>query len=83
MNVIYYLHIEVPPILTSSTRLTINVYSLRTAKVSNCNGGGQCGTCVVQVKDADGWDERSDWEAGKLKVWRRKSQIKMIQEGDR
>lgn len=60
--VIYYFHLEVPP-----NPYVFN-YSLR--KVSNCNGGGQCGTCVVQVEDADGWDKRSDWEAGKLKVWR-------------
>ena len=37
-------------------------------QMTNCNGGGQCGTCAVQVEEAEGWDPRSDWEAGKLKV---------------
>lgn len=39
-----------------------------TRQMTNCNGGGQCGTCAVQVDQADGWDPRSDWEAKKLKV---------------
>ncbi|KAJ1456386.1 hypothetical protein M885DRAFT_517915 [Pelagophyceae sp. CCMP2097] len=35
-------------------------------KMTNCNGGGQCGTCVVAVSD-DEFDERPEWMADKLK----------------
>lgn len=35
-------------------------------KMTNCNGGGQCGTCVVKVVGS-GWSPRTDWESGKLK----------------
>lgn len=42
-------------------------------QMTNCNGGGQCGTCAVQVDKADGWDPRSDWEANKLKVKKRRA----------
>ncbi|CBN80192.1 conserved unknown protein [Ectocarpus siliculosus] len=44
----------------------VEVYDM-VGKMTNCNGGGQCGTCVVQVVEAEGWDPRSEWEAGKLK----------------
>ncbi|CAM9180871.1 unnamed protein product [Pylaiella littoralis] len=44
----------------------VEVYDM-VGKMTNCNGGGQCGTCAVQVDEADGWDPRSDWEAKKLK----------------
>ncbi|CAM9853976.1 unnamed protein product [Laminaria digitata] len=44
----------------------VEVYDM-VGKMTNCNGGGQCGTCAVQVEKAEGWDPRSDWEAGKLK----------------
>lgn len=43
-------------------------FSVNYNQMTNCNGGGQCGTCVVQVVEAEGWDPRSEWEAGKLKV---------------
>lgn len=42
--------------------------ALISLQMTNCNGGGQCGTCVVQMDDAEGWDERSEWEANKLMV---------------
>ncbi|CAB1108615.1 unnamed protein product [Ectocarpus sp. CCAP 1310/34] len=44
----------------------VEVYDM-VGKMTNCNGGGQCGTCVVEIVEAEGWDPRSEWEAGKLK----------------
>ncbi|CAM9813077.1 unnamed protein product [Chrysoparadoxa australica] len=35
-------------------------------KMTNCNGSGQCATCVVAV-EGEGWSERSEWEDNKLK----------------
>jgi ferredoxin len=36
-------------------------------KLMNCNGAGQCGTCVVDVEDVDGtYDARPDWMTKKL-----------------
>ena len=34
--------------------------------LTNCNGAGQCGTCVVNVAD-DAFGPRYDWETAKLK----------------
>lgn len=42
------------------------IYDFR-GTLTNCNGGGQCGTCVVALDDAPAFTPRSDWEAGKLK----------------
>ncbi|KAG5190451.1 hypothetical protein JKP88DRAFT_192205 [Tribonema minus] len=36
------------------------------AVMTNCNGAGQCGTCVTKVV-GQGWSPRSDYEANKLK----------------
>ncbi|CAM9934293.1 unnamed protein product [Ectocarpus sp. 6 AP-2014] len=35
----------------------VEVYDM-VGKMTNCNGGGQCGTCVVQVVEAKEWDPR-------------------------
>lgn len=34
--------------------------------ITNCNGGGQCGTCVVEVIGGEGCGEKSEWETKKL-----------------
>jgi len=37
-------------------------------KMMNCNGGGQCGTCIVEVVEGSGYlSERSNAEDRKLK----------------
>jgi len=41
------------------------VYDFR-GMMTNCNGGGQCATCVVDVADL-AFGPQSDWEASKLK----------------
>lgn len=39
------------------------------AKLTNCGGGGSCGTCVVSVVDNDDWEQRPDFEALRLKKY--------------
>lgn len=46
----------------------VNVYGDR-AKLTNCGGGGQCGTCAVLVEDAEDWVARSDFEGLRLKKY--------------
>ena len=38
-------------------------------KLTNCGGGGSCGTCVVSVVDNEDWEKRPDFEAKKLKKY--------------
>ncbi|KAJ8613945.1 hypothetical protein CTAYLR_008783 [Chrysophaeum taylorii] len=42
-----------------------NVYDFK-GTLTNCNGAGQCGTCVVAVDDAPDFAPRSGWESDKL-----------------
>ncbi|EWM26017.1 ferredoxin [Nannochloropsis gaditana] len=42
----------------------IDVYDLM-GKMTNCNGAGQCGTCVVKVTSPS-WGLRSEYEADKI-----------------
>lgn len=44
----------------------VEVYDLM-GKLSNCNGAGQCGTCVVRV-EAGAWGGRSQYEESKLQA---------------
>jgi ferredoxin len=39
------------------------------AKLTNCGGGGSCGTCVVKVINNADWVERPDFEAKRLKKY--------------
>ncbi|KAM3571174.1 hypothetical protein VYU27_006784 [Nannochloropsis oceanica] len=42
----------------------VDVYDL-ISKMTNCNGAGQCGTCVVKVTSPS-WGIRSEYEAAKI-----------------
>jgi ferredoxin len=46
----------------------IDVYT-NTAKLTNCGGGLQCGTCVVDVQNDEDWESRADIEAKRLKKY--------------
>jgi ferredoxin len=47
----------------------IDVYDLK-GKVSNCGGGGQCGTCVVRLNvDKNDWEPKPDFETKRLKKY--------------
>lgn len=46
----------------------IDVYT-NSAKLTNCGGGLQCGTCVVDVQDDEDWEPRADIEAKRLKKY--------------
>lgn len=46
----------------------IDVYT-NTEKLTNCGGGLQCGTCVVDVMGDIDWEARSDIEAKRLKKY--------------
>lgn len=46
----------------------INVHGDR-ANLTNCGGGGQCGTCAVLIEDADDWDSRAELEGLRLKKY--------------
>ena len=50
------------------TQAQLDVYDLK-GKVTNCGGGGVCGTCVVNVETAkdDDWEPRSTLEKARLK----------------
>jgi len=39
------------------------------ARLTNCGGGGSCGTCVVAITNAVDWDPRPEWESKKLKKY--------------
>ncbi len=43
----------------------VDVYDF-VGKISNCNGAGQCGTCVVKL-ESKVWGPRSEYEAEKIK----------------
>ena len=51
-----------------STLLANNVelYQGLKKKLGNCGGGGQCTFCAVDMIEAEGWGERSDWEEQKI-----------------
>jgi ferredoxin len=40
-----------------------------TAKLTNCGGGGSCGTCVVSITENKDWEERPSFESKKLKKY--------------
>lgn len=44
----------------------VELYRGLSKKLGNCGGGGQCTFCAVEVTEADGWYERSDWEDKKI-----------------
>lgn len=44
-----------------------DVYSGK-AKLTNCGGGGVCGTCAVAV-EAEDWEERPAFEAQRLRKY--------------
>ena len=46
----------------------VEVYGDR-AKLTNCGGGGQCGTCAVLVEDAEDWEVRSEFDGLRLKKY--------------
>lgn len=46
----------------------IDVYT-NTAKMTNCAGALQCGTCVVDVQGDEDWEPRADIEAKRLKKY--------------
>jgi ferredoxin len=43
----------------------VNVHGDR-AKLTNCGGGGQCGTCAVLIDDTEDWEPRVEREALRL-----------------
>lgn len=46
----------------------VDVYSGK-SKLTNCGGGGQCGTCAVLVSDNADWEMRAGFEAARLKKY--------------
>jgi ferredoxin len=46
----------------------VDVYGVK-GKLTNCGGGGSCGTCAVRVTDNDYWEQRPDFEALRLKKY--------------
>jgi len=44
----------------------VEVYRGLKKKLGNCGGGGQCTFCAVDFEDSEGWQERSDYENGKI-----------------
>lgn len=61
----------------------IDVYDVR-GKVTNCGGGGSCGTCGVEILDNDGWEPRPDFEGRRLKRFSDKARLSCntVVEGD-
>mmetsp|Transcript_12031 Transcript_12031/g.11678 ORF Transcript_12031/g.11678 Transcript_12031/m.11678 type:complete len:241 (-) Transcript_12031:61-783(-) len=61
----------------------VNVYGDR-AKLVNCGGSGQCGTCAVLVNEAQDWESRSELEGLRLKKYGGSSRLSCITaiEGD-
>ena len=45
----------------------VEVYKGMKQKLGNCGGGGQCTFCAFDFVEATGWEERSEYEDGKLK----------------
>lgn len=54
------------------------------AKLTNCAGGGTCGTCAVEICDNEFWEARPDFEARKLKRYSDKARLacNTVIEGD-
>jgi ferredoxin len=44
----------------------VELYRGLKKKLGNCGGGGQCTFCAVEITEAAGWGERSDWEDKKI-----------------
>lgn len=67
------------------TQAQLDVYDLR-GKMTNCGGGGVCGTCVVNVETAedDDWEPRSTLEKARLKRYSENARLSccMPVEGD-
>lgn len=61
----------------------IDVYDVR-GKVTNCGGGGSCGTCGVEILDNEGWEPRPDFEGRRLKRYSDKARLSCntVVEGD-
>jgi len=45
----------------------VELYRGLKKKLGNCGGVGQCTFCAVDFKDSEGWEERSEYEDGRLK----------------
>ena len=60
----------------------VEIYDVK-GKLTNCGGGGSCGTCVVDVKAVD-WEPRADFEAIRLKRYAETARLSCntIVEGD-
>jgi len=60
----------------------VEIYDVK-GKLTNCGGGGSCGTCVVDVKAAD-WEPRPDFEAKRLKKYSETARLSCntVVEGD-
>lgn len=54
------------------------------AKITNCGGAGNCGTCVVSVQDNEFWEKRPSFEAQRLKKYDKTARLSCntIIEGD-
>lgn len=61
----------------------VEIYS-GSGKFSNCGGGGQCRTCVVNVKDNQYWERRAEFEDKALKKYDSSARLSCntIVEGD-
>ena len=63
----------------------IDLYSMK-GKMTNCGGGGVCGTCVVavDVPEDDAWEPRPEFEAKRLKGYSDTCRLScnMVVEGD-
>lgn len=44
----------------------VELYRGLKKKLGNCGGGGQCTFCAVDFVDSEGWQDRSDYENGKI-----------------
>jgi ferredoxin len=52
--------------------------------MTNCGGGGSCGTCVVNVSNNPDWEVRAEWEGKRLKKYGKESRLscQTVIEGD-
>lgn len=46
----------------------VEIYDMK-GKLSNCGGGGSCGTCGVEIRDNEGWAPRPDFEGRRLRQY--------------
>ena len=44
----------------------VELYRGLKKKLGNCGGGGQCTFCAVDFVESEGWQERSDYENGRI-----------------